>query len=207
MKNLTKNLILVTLLFGIPSLSHAQVSKKEAVIISAGYGMPNLDALMYKIGSGDGDLNYSSVGPLHAKVEVKATKVLGIGLSVNYFNYKTPTTDNSFISYNNSSEPTTFTRKKTSIKFNIRTNLHYVRTSGFDLYAGFGLGYGASSHTELSANGINTVSKKNPFPMGFEVTQGVRMTLTNNFAMYAEVGMAQSFMQIGACYRFHGSGE
>jgi hypothetical protein len=175
----------------------AQAFQQEDVILSLGYGMPNLTKSVFKAAFEGENVKVSGFGPLHAKVEYGISDKIGIGLSINHVSTNVDAqylddidNKNYFANYNYN-----------STKFNLRTNFHFSNSDKLDAYWGFGVGYGIGSvgvstndpdldEVDIDAGGL-----------GFETTLGLRYFVTKDIGIYTEVGFAKSIIQFGLNYK------
>jgi opacity protein-like surface antigen len=189
-------IILALILATVANKIQAQAFSKGAVIVSAGYGFPNLQKTLFNLYNIYTGYTVKGFGPAHAKIEYGVNDYIGIGLAINYVNSSVSFTDqyNYKLAYNN-------------FKVNLRTNVHYGTAEKIDFYSGLGVGYGNSSFnwTTNDPDGVPSESVIIPINIGFEATTGARYFFTDNIGMYAEIGLAKSIIQIGASFKFGGS--
>jgi len=181
-----------------PSFSTGMYTVDDGnMVISFGYGAPNISKSIYSIYSGYDDFKIKGMGPLHAKFEYFLSDRFGVGVVANYVstsaNWKFNDGTNT---YNESYD-------YSSLAFNIRFNWHFYNEDGFDFYAGSGIGYKISNYKLVSDDplGTHTAASGGIFPLGFEVTAGGRYFITDMFGIYAEVGLAKSIIQGGLCIK------
>ncbi|MCX6273371.1 MAG: hypothetical protein NTU44_19555 [Bacteroidetes bacterium] len=168
------------------------------IVISAGYGFPNLTKSVYKAYSSYLDYKVTGTGPIHVKVEYGITESFGIGLSVNNVSTKVSWQDEG---YDTAFNPVKYESgfKFHAIAFNVRGNYHFIREDNLDLYAGLGLGYN-SSKSEYYTNdpySLGNLTISALIPLGLEFSVGIRYYFTDNIGVYMEVGAAKSIIQGG----------
>ncbi len=193
-------------LFGVLFVS-AQSFEKGRVIISAGYGFPNLGKSFLKTYESKNGYKATGIGPMHFKGEYALSDKISLGLSVNYSSYGAEWTDTTS-EWNSSTSSYTYRTYnysvgRTSISFNPRLNLHFATSEKLDPYWGIGFGYKMSTWKFTSDN-PNYVNESAPglIPVGFETTIGLRYYFTPNIGLYAETGISRSIFQGGIVAKF-----
>jgi opacity protein-like surface antigen len=202
MKKFTRmNGLMVGLLLAIVSpFVHAQSFEKGKVIISAGYGIGNLNKSLFNTYSGNIGYKYSGTGPLFAKFEYGISDKVGFGVNVNHIGAN--------ITYNEEgSNGETYQSKlnwkNTSVL--ARLNLHFSRSEKLDAYWGAGLGYrfGGWKYSDNDPNSVDSNYEfKTVIPFGFETTIGVRYYIVEHVGIYAEAGIAKAPLQFGLSVAF-----
>jgi hypothetical protein len=176
--------------------------EKGKVLVSLGYGFPNLGKTIAKLYNSATGYKAGGFGPAHFKVEYGVYKNLGIGLSVNasnyFFTYKEDGYNavDSVVTYN-------YKYNYTAIAFNFRLNYHFITNEKIDFYGGIGAGYGfrqAKWSTDNPSGTNNTLP--NLIPVGLEGTLGLRYYFTPNIGIYTELGLAKSLIQGGLVFKF-----
>ncbi len=205
MKKILLSFLLLTLL--ISSAVHAQSFDKGTVVISAGYGVPNLIAapfrVVYKIAKYT-DVSFSSMGPVLARGEYGLSKSIGIGfaagystMNVGYTFRDVDVTQTKEIDYH---AKITWTSPSAGLRF----NFHFANSEKKDLY--FGLGGGWSGN-KLSYSDDSPWEDKYPKPgistFHFNIGLGFRYYFVPNFGAYMEIGWDKaSLVQGGILLRF-----
>jgi opacity protein-like surface antigen len=202
MKNLlTLSFLLGIIAFSAPSKVNAQAFMPGDVVLSAGYGAPNLSKFIFRVFDGY-FYTTTGYGPIHVKGEYAVSENFGLGMSVNYSNTKLTLTDGGY----------TYAVMYNPISFNVRGNLHFGNSEKFDPYIGLGIGYGYRKFriesndpaAETFVGDILDISN----PLGLEGTLGGRYFFNDNIGLYAEVGPAKSIVQMGLSFKLStGSGR
>lgn len=177
-----------------PSHSTGMYTVDEGnMVLSLGYGAPNLSKSLFSIYESYTDFTMKSMGPLHLKFEYFLSDRFGVGLVANYVSsYVSWIYDDGMGGKWNESYD------YSSLAFNVRFNWHFYNQNGFDFYAGSGVGYKITNYKFKSDDPLGTGSLSlGGFPLGFEVTAGGRYFITDMIGVYAEVGAAKSVIQGG----------
>lgn len=192
--------IVVILALSNTALAQEKAFDKGNFIVSLGYGAPNTTKSLYSSYKTTYDnFKSSGIGPLHAKVEYGIGTNFGIGLSVNYVNSGATFEDLTF--------GETYDISRSSLKVNFRGNYHFGKSEKVDPYLGVGIGWGSTTTNVVTNDQFFDFNRKNPFPLGFEGTFGLRYYVIPSVAVYSEIGLAKSIVQLGGCFRFGGSSE
>ena len=175
------------------------------VVFTAGYGYPSWGQIFYNIwinSSGYNSVydNYSpkGMGPLHFKGEIGLSKMIAMGLSINYESYGGKWTKTYFVQANNRDEVFNENLTITSLSVMPRFSFHFAATNQIDPYFGVAAGYKSTIykfHSDYS-NALDEYAKGN-FPIGLETTVGLRIYFSDSFGMYMEMGLAKSLVQGG----------
>lgn len=182
----------------VSNLAVAQNYEKGSVLFSGGYGFANLskgafnsvvDGFNDSLGT---DINRRAFGPLYFKAEFGVGESTSIGLNVAYIGMAA-TWDEDTYNYK-------IARNNTS--FLLRINQYWVHSNNFDLYSGIGIGYragGWSFETDdpLFVDDFPSLN----IPLGFEATLGFRGYVTDNLAIYGELGISKGLAQVGVTYK------
>lgn len=167
------------------------------MIISAGYGAPNLTKSLFKIYEGFLGFKLTGLGPIHAKFEYAVTDKIGLGVSLNYVQTQVEWTD-SYLDNNLNSVDYALGFKGSSLSANARMNLHFGKSKKLDPYWGFGFGYRSNSYAFYSDYvGATPLVISGGIPLGFETTFGMRYYFTDNIGLYFEAGISKSILQGG----------
>jgi len=176
---------------------------------SVGYGTGNFAQSFLKAtveGSGASDMKFVGTGPLFVKFEHAAESKIGYGLSFAYMSNAI-----SYTETNTDSVPYTYSAKLKCTTFNIlaRVNYHLGDNEHLDPYIGLGVGYRAVkwSYTDTDPKnnsnadeiGFNALPK---FPLGADLTFGLRYLFTPNIGIYTEVGLSKAVIQGGLQFKF-----
>lgn len=180
----------------------AQAFEEGNIIVSAGYGFPNLVGTLFSVYETYAGYNISSFGPLYFKGEYAVTDNIGVGLALGF---SSTTIEYNRESFDAQGDAVTYVDGYTyaSSNYLVRVNYHFGDSDKFDPYCGVGMGY-RSSKSEFTSTepGYVSTDLDFPFPFGFETTFGTRYYFTDNIGAYAEVGFAKSIFQIGISAKF-----
>jgi hypothetical protein len=168
------------------------------MVFSIGYGVPNLTKSLYSAYDSYTNFSVTGIGPLHFKFEYFLSESFGVGLVVNYVNTSATWKDENFagILYKT-------TYNYSSLAFNMRFNWHFYTNDHFDIYGGSGIGYRVNKYEYIDEdpNGLTDWSRPSFFPLGFELTVGMRYFFMENIGVYMEVGAAKSILQFGVAIK------
>ena len=165
------------------------------IVISAGYGGPNLGKAVVNAIISDSATNVKAtgMGPIHFKVEYGLSDGVGFGLSVNYMSFGVKFTE----------LPYDYTFSRSSLSLLARINFHFGTTEQLDPYFGVGAGYRQATWKFESTDPTYTGESIAGFsPFGFETTIGLRYYFTEGFGIYTEMGIAKSIIQGGLVVSF-----
>jgi len=207
--------------------SEQKAFHKGSMVVTAGYGYPNLYKAIYKaifVGSNSGyvgnttyDYSIKGIGPAFLKFEYGVTKLIGLGVAVGYSNMTLTETETYNEDVYNSStgnyQPETykdvFKYVHTSLSVGARLNFHFATSEKLDPYAGVAAGYSYKtntvSFTTTNPSGTNTApySFGGYVPVYFAISAGLRYYFTPNIGIYGEVGFDKwSLLQGGAAIKF-----
>lgn len=173
------------------------------IVVTAGYGFPNLGKSVLKAYQGYGGYKVSGVGPLSFKGEYGLSDKIGFGVSINYVSFAASWIENGTDSLGNSTIPYTYKFSRTSVSVLARLNIHFATSEKLDPYWGVGAGYRTGGYKFTSNDPSYTGSVTFPtIPVGFETTIGVRYYFTDNIGGYVEMGMAKALIQAGLSFKF-----
>lgn len=174
---------------------------KDKVVISAGYGFPNLGKAIMTVLIGDGtEVVATGVGPLHFKGEYGLSDGVGMGLSVNYVSFGATwrSTDSTGMGF--------YTNKfsRSSLSVLARINFHFGTTDKLDPYFGVGAGYRQATwkFTSNDPDYADDIKAPGFSPFGFETTIGLRYYIAEGIGLYTEMGIAKSIIQVGLVAAF-----
>jgi outer membrane protein W len=182
------------------------------IVISAGYGFPNLGKSLLKAYQNEADYSVGGIGPLHGKFEYGLSDKIGIGVSFNYVSFsaswKHTETNNTYDANGNVTGTTTATYSDkiavNTMSALLRLNVHFATTDKLDPYWGIGAGYRTRNYKYETNDPTNNsdITLKGAIPFGFETTFGVRYFFTDNIGAYAELGIGKSLLQGGLAVKF-----
>lgn len=177
--------------------------------ISLGYGYPNLPKMLFNninYFSDNPNFKSSSLGPLHAKYEYRINSVIGVGLSMNYSNFKMQYTVNQLDTNLAIIVPNRISASYWNLATNVRVNFHFIDPDDndkLDIYCGIGIGY-RTGRFKFTAD-LEDYKPKITYPnlifLGLESTVGVRYHFTDYLGAYLELGAAKSIVQAGITAR------
>ena len=181
--------------------------KAGGIIITAGYGIPNIGKSILNAFKGNGGYSVTGFGPIHIKGEYGLSDKISLGVSVNYVSfgaaYDDPYDDAAGISH-----PATSGWDVKSLSILARMNVHFGTNDKMDPYFGVGAGYKNTTWTFHTTNpnysngteAMPTISSI--IPVGFETSIGLRYYFTDNIGIYGEVGLTKSLLQGGLAVKF-----
>jgi hypothetical protein len=180
---------------------------QSKVNYSAGIGFPNLPKSFFNYLSRESNFKAKGIGPFHLKIEKNIKPWLGAGLNLNYAQYD--------ITYDRQMQDTNtgaiimnqISLVNSNLAVNARVNIHFVRAQANQphaLYWGLGMGYKFGHLKFTSRYNAFLPSLKLPSisRLGVETTLGYRYHISEKSAIYAELGLAKSLIQIGYNWRF-----
>ena len=178
--------------------------EQGTIAISAGYGFPNWVSLAFKTYDSYTGYKASGIGPAHLKFEYGVSDKIGIGLSLNYVQYKVSWPEYDPFGVGSSIYQEGYTGS--SLSALVRMNLHFATSDKLDPYWGIGVGYRSYNFKYFNDNPFYVTDPLDEFkalvPVGFETTIGMRYYFTNNIGAYLEMGMAKSLIQGGLAVKF-----
>lgn len=189
--------------------SKAQAFEEGNVVISAGYGIPLVQAKWLDAATttaSGATVDTYGHNPIYVKFEYGINDDWGIGLA--YFNssygIKQTYVDNAYDANGNYIGTATYTDdiSLNAQAFSFRLNRHIAVSDKFDMYWGFGGGPKFSKLTYKSTNPSYQSADIKLLPIAFELTYGARYYLTDNIGLYGEIGIARTYLQAGICAKF-----
>lgn len=199
--------ITLLLFLAIVHLSKAQDMQH---IISVGAGGPSLPRLTFsRINVFDSKPNYSNTGkgPFHLKYEFRPVWYLGIGLNLNYMDYKVSYSEDAIDTIQGKLVTNNIKISSWNLATNVRANIYFTNPENHentDVYFGIGMGYRFGEFKVESE--LNQYKPKVELPsllkLGLEATFGFRYYFNEHLGVYSELGLAKSVIQIGLTGRF-----
>lgn len=187
----------------------AQSFEEGQSMFTIGYGLVGyraafFDALISPVNNNSNEpkIKKSQLGPVYLKYEYMSNENVSIGINFAAVNLKYSRDYTTSINGRDSFMSESWDFMSYSILG--RINYHYSPDEKVDFYSGIGFGYRFARNAYIE-NGVKDPSASasdNMFPVGFDLTQGVRIMLTNELAIYGEIGLAKSMFQLGASYKF-----
>jgi len=148
------------------------------------------------------DFKSTGLPPVFVRYETAISDYIGIGgtfffqvpsykwnKTIDMYNYETWTY-----------EPVTFAEKYSGISVGLlgRVNYHFATTKTRDTYFGAGIGYEFFSMKFVSDDPLAGDRQPNrPLPFSGELVFGIRNYISDNTALYAEVGYGKMLLNIG----------
>lgn len=209
--------------------SEEKAFKKGSIVITVGFGYPNLYKPLYKAFiSTINNLNsiysyynettsYSvkGFGPAFFKAEYGLSKLIGLGVTSGYFNttvtetvnYQTQEYNSSTSSYYYVDHVDVNKYYHSSLSFAARINFHFGSGEKLDPYVGTGVGYTMNQNTLTTTSDNPNPNIYQPYSRGssvhFAITVGMRYYFIPNLGIYGEVGFDKwSLMQGGLVGKF-----
>lgn len=182
--------------------------EEGAMVVTVGYGFPNLTKMIFKLYQNEIGYKVSGFGPAHAKFEYGLSDKIGVGVSMGLVTSKVSwtyeeTTYDPVTGYANGTATYEEGFKGSSFVVLARMNYHFGTTDKLDPYWGFGAGYNANGfkYYNTNPNSIEDI-KLAGLPIGFESTVGMRYYFTDNIGAYMELGWGKSLLQAGLAAKF-----
>lgn len=177
----------------------AQNMEQGAAIFSGGYGFMNLSKALFMTtieGFNDVDgaeISSSAFGPLYVKAEYGVGESFSMGLNFAYIGMSA-SWDDEVNDYN-------YKVSRNNMSFMLRLNKYWYNDNNIDVYTGFGLGYRTGGWKFESNDTFFDEEPLTAFPFAFEATLGIRGYVTENIALYGEVGASKGLVQVGVSYK------
>lgn len=204
-----KKIIIAFLLFTqlLPEKGFGQAFDKGRVVISAGYGVPNLIILPFRVVYKIADytnVSFSGFGPLLFKAEYGLSQKIGLGLTGGYSTMSVGYTYKDWDIYQNQKIDYHAKLTWSSPSVGARFNFHFATEEKLDPYFGFGLGW--TGH-KFRYSDDSPWSDHYPSPgfggLYFTMGIGLRYYFTDNIGFYTELGWDKtSLLQAGIVAKF-----
>ena len=198
-----KKTAIVILLLGITiSNIHAQALKKDGNSVNIYYGI-NVFTSFYKSvadQSGVTGVKVSGMGPVGIVYEHMMTDNIGLGGEIGY----AKTT----VEYKDSYDPTSailydYRYNFTTIRAQLRLNLHFAKSENFDAYMLFNAGYRNMSATFESNDPLAIEESVSSFvPIGIKIGLGIRYFFTDNIGIHTEIALGSPLIGGGLSFKF-----
>lgn len=205
-------LVLIALVF--INTIKAQPLEKNDFVVELGMGYPNLSYFKSNIGNlfhfnGLGtnqNEEHKSIGQFIANSEFLLTDKLGFSLGVNYGYYYDYNEVSTTVYDGNSNTSTTQTyfyeRKTNRLRIYLGPTFHLLRTDRVDSYLGIKLGIKQNFYDYNSNDpNPNFNTELNLFPVGFRLSYGFRIFLTEYWAIHAKLGLGGPAVSFGLTYK------
>jgi len=203
-----KLILLTTCILLIGTYAKGQAFEKGKNYFSVGIGTGNFSQAFIRAaveGSAE-NVKFIGTGPLFVKYERGVEEKIGFGINIAYMsnavNYQETNTDSVPYNYDAKLKCTTFSVLA-------RVNFHLGDHEKLDPYIGIGLGYRSVnwSYTDNDRNSNTNAADLGfdafpSFPLGADLTFGLRYLFTQNIGLYSEVGMAKGVIQGGLQFKF-----
>ncbi|MBI4946508.1 MAG: hypothetical protein HY840_08920 [Bacteroidetes bacterium] len=192
----------------------ASIFSAGKIILSAGFGLHNLDKALNENEGNSLNNNYSSFkstgwyGPIHFRAEYGLSDKIGIGISLNYDSYGGIRNEIYMINPNGTQLYYFYKKNVNELTGLIRFNYHVMGTKKLDPYFAFGGGFRSFKTKYTTDNPYSNPSGPfndlgaEPFPVAVEAVAGLRYYFTPHIGIYSEIGMAKSIIQIGMSVGF-----
>ena len=183
----------------------AQAFEAGKSYVSVGYGFGNFVQSVFKTYETYDDYSFKMMGPIFGKYEYAINEQIGFGVAFSYVSANVSYTDKSYMV---TSSPVVYYEQSidwSSYSILMRFNWHFNSMGDrLDPYIGFGVGYrGATwTYTDNDPNYDNNASLSTVFPLGMEITAGMRFMVTDYLGVYTEVGLAKAVAQFGVVTKF-----
>jgi opacity protein-like surface antigen len=178
--------------------------KEGTMVISLGYGVPNLGRSIFKLTE---DLypesTSSGYGPIFAKFEYAVSNKIGLGAVIRIhgasLDYPVEGFAESSSGFRDSAVTYNYKQKISSFAAMFRFNYHFATGKKIDPYVGLGLGYGNTKWTfEDGGDDFGAAPTfSSLIPIGGELTVGMRYFFSDAVGAYAEVGLSKSIANFG----------
>lgn len=184
------------------SITHLSpnASKMGNIIVSFGYGYPNISKSILGSVPDNPIYTVSGIGPIHGALEYLINDNISLGLTVNHV-----ATEMNWV---NSLSGTPYNESLTysSTAFNFRFNFYFDTGDNLDIFMGAGLGYKKTSLIFKTDDPDFVDLWQGPsllglFPISMDFSAGVRYYIIENFGIYVAVGLAKSLVQGGLVFR------
>ena len=185
-----KNYVLLTfILLGLSiSTAFSQAFEQGSNYISAGYGLGTFTGSIFSVYENYDDYSNKTLGPIYVKYGHAVSDKVEFGLNFGLTQHDLQFTDLG----------TTVNIKRVAWSALASLKLHFGDNDRFDPYWSIGLGYRTATWDfEYSDPSYQPTTVKSVVPLGFETTFGARYLVTDNIGIYAELGIAQSYLQGG----------
>lgn len=202
MKKHIYTLSLIFLTFSFSNLK-AQAFEEGRSYASVGYGVAGFSGAFLNSFFEGTDVVRRNFGPIYFKYEYAISEKLGVGLAVANVN-NSYTASGTYFDNNGIARSYTEKLSRSNTSILARLNWHFGEDDRFDPYFGFGMGYrfGDWRYTISDPAAGDNETIPTIIPFGFELTTGARFFFTDNFGIYAEIGIAKSIGQFGITAKF-----
>jgi opacity protein-like surface antigen len=177
---------------------------KKSIVVSTGYGfVPFAISTLTSYSSEPKNVTYNAIGPIYGKIEIAISKHSSLSFCFAHLDLNAEWDE--FYEENNQQKVNHIKGNAFTQSYNLRYNYHFVIKGKFDPYLGVGAGYRINTikfeESNLGAHifswnlfGVHPSVTQTP---AFELTFGTRYYLSNNIALYTEIGFAKSVIQAG----------
>ena len=215
MKKISTLVVAIILVWSSQTKVQAQAFEKDKNYFSFSYGFgafytaffSSVEESIKQSAGSDISISTSSLGPLSFKYERAVSDKVGLGLSVNYLSNTIKYTEQNV--GNSGTATGNYNLNRTTLSILARMNLHFGDNDKFDPYWGLGIGYRTVNWKQtVSYSDGSTPTDENDLPtftvipFGFETVFGARYFLGPNFALFGELGLAKSVLQLGVTGKF-----
>jgi hypothetical protein len=169
--------------------------KKKNVLVSIAYGLPSSIRMYLNRQESNRELTARGFGPMMLQVEYAITNKLSIGIN-GFYGYS----DVSWIQDARNpatglQEPYRHGAEVWEAGVNLRANYYFYKKKNWNLYGGLGAGRGHAEVETYSFAPKERIYIHHEFPTAwtFEGTAGARYFATQEIALFAEIGIGQSW--------------
>lgn len=203
----------IVLIFGCINFGLAQEKKsafqKNTHLFTIGYGAGNFsqDYLRNNVtAANETNSRFNAVGPLFGKYEFAIENKIGFGINFAYMKNTLEYTDE-----NSMNQEYDAILSCETMSFLARFNYHIGHNERVDPYVGLGLGVRTlswfyddndpSGNTAQNEKDVDYLGFSGHFPIGLDLTFGVRFYPTSVVGMYVETGIAKGVIQGGLSFK------
>lgn len=183
--------------------------EKNSHLFTIGYGAGNFsqDYLRNNVSAANkSNSSFIAVGPLFGKYEIAIEDKLGFGVNFAYMKNTLKFKDENSLNQEYNAELTCET-----MSFLARVNYHIGHNERIDPYVGLGVGVrnlkwlydddDPSGNTEQNGENLDYLNFSGHFPVGFDLTFGMRFYPTSFMGIYIETGIAKGVIQGGLSFK------
>lgn len=217
---MSKYILAFCLIFGLYGKGQAQFFKiprwdyywdlksheKGQIHFNYGYGQPRMDKKLFEYQKDSTDFRVVGIGPFFWRMEYGLSRKLSVALSCSWIMYKADWKRQRPDPKWGFDLPFVYGTTAQDIAANLRFNYHFFVTKEWDLYVGGGAGYNYFTNKDFTTYGPDDTTFnaqfKIPYPIGYEMSMGVRYYFLTRTAIYLEAGIGKSLIQGGFTFKF-----
>ncbi len=169
--------------------------KKGDVMVSLGYGIPSSLRIYLNKRESNRDLSASGYGPVMLKLEYGLSNKLSISLNAFYAYSDVQWIQDARNPATGLQEPYRHGVDVWEVGAGLRANYYFLKKKNWNLYGGLGAGLGHIEVETYSFAPKERIYVNHVFPItwNYEGTIGARYFVAQNFALYTEIGIGQSW--------------